>query len=98
MHVFMLHKNKHFSDSAAFVLVFALVFYLVLFKALFNTLFIMTSHTHIYAHIKINATNNVELYVNLQSILIIICEFCSKNTTEAYKSKQKKFKINKLAC
>ena len=36
-HTLTLHKNEHFSDSAAFALASVLVFYSVLFKALFNT-------------------------------------------------------------
>ena len=46
---------------------------------------------------EINIVNNAKLHVNSQSILIIICESHLKNTTEVYKSKQKKFKISKLA-
>ena len=52
---------------------------------------IRASSTHHCA--EINIMNNAELCVNSQSILIIICEFHLKNTTEAYKSKQKKFKL-----
>ena len=52
---------------------------------------IRASSTCHYA--EINIVNNAELCVNLQSILIIIHESCLKNTIEAYKSKQKKFKL-----
>src|SRR6266487_5611353 len=49
-------------------------------------------------HMKINIINNAELHNNSQNILIIIHKFQSKNITEAYESKQKKFKISKLIC
>src|SRR6266487_2376036 len=49
-------------------------------------------------HMKINIINNAELHNNSQNILIIIHKSQSKNTTEAYESKQKKFKISKLIC
>ena len=47
---------------------------------------------------EINIANNAELRANLQSILATIRESRPKNTTGAYKSKQKKFKASKLAC
>src|SRR5438034_4181752 len=52
---------------------------------------IRASNTH--HHAEINIVNNAELHVNSQSILIIIHKFCLKNIIEAYKSKQKKFKL-----
>ena len=59
----------------------------------------MTSiRTSTHHHAEINITNNAELHSNSQNILIIIHEFQFKNTTEAYESKQKKFKISKLIC
>src|SRR5436190_15499846 len=59
----------------------------------------MTSiRTSTHCCVKINITNNAELHSNSQNILIIIHEFQFKNTTEAYESKQKKFKISKLIC
>src|SRR6266516_3165034 len=58
----------------------------------------MSIRTSTCYHTKINIANNAELHSNSQNILIIICEFQSKNTTEAYESKQKKFKISKLIC
>src|SRR5947207_11245312 len=42
---------------------------------------------------EINIANNAELCANSQSILAIIRESRPKNTTGAYKSKQKEFKL-----
>ena len=50
-----------------------------------------------YHTIEINIVNNAELCANSQSILAIICESHLKNTTGAYKPKQKEFKVSKLA-
>jgi hypothetical protein len=41
--------------------------------------------------------NNVELHVNAQNILAAIHESWPKNTSRAYESKLKEFKISKLA-
>jgi len=46
---------------------------------------------------EINIANNAELRANSQSILATIRESRPKNTTGAYKPKQKEFKVSKLA-
>jgi len=93
-----LHFSSLNVDRLVFIIITitaaAAIAYTHLLKQLSMTSLRASSTHH---HAEINIVNNAELCANSQSILIIICESCLKNTTGVYKSKQKKFKISKLA-